>query len=306
MPNLPNTERLLIIAIMPGQKQILSFFKPVGASKRLLSTEDAEKTPKKARKEEGSEEPASADEIERKRLLAKLKLRCRATSVLTESFGLGWFAALEAEFSKDYFHELSRFVMEERQRHTVYPAHEDVFAWTRCCDIDKVAVVILGQDPYHNPGQAHGLAFSVPKGVAVPHSLINMYRELEEDVPGFQKPPHGNLTGWAEQGVLLLNACLTVRAHAANSHKDRGWEKLTDMVVGCLNKRRSNLAFLLWGAYAQKKGAIIDRKRHLVLQCAHPSPLSASRGFFGCRHFSKANDYLARHNRRPIDWGHLP
>ncbi|KAG0423189.1 hypothetical protein HPB47_001027 [Ixodes persulcatus] len=269
-------------------------------------SEQEEKTPKKARKEEGSEEPASADEIERKRLLAKLKLRCRATSVLTESFGLGWFAALEAEFSKDYFHELSRFVMEERQRQTVYPAHEDVFAWTRCCDIDKVAVVILGQDPYHNPGQAHGLAFSVPKGVAVPHSLINMYRELEEDVPGFQKPPHGNLTGWAEQGVLLLNACLTVRAHAANSHKDRGWEKLTDMVVGCLNKRRSNLAFLLWGAYAQKKGAIIDRKRHLVLQCAHPSPLSASRGFFGCRHFSKVNDYLARHNRRPIDWGHLP
>ncbi|CAN8015380.1 unnamed protein product [Ixodes persulcatus] len=154
---------------MPGQKQILSFFKPVGASKRLLSTEDAEKTPKKARKEEGSEEPASADEIERKRLLAKLKLRGRATSVLTESFGLGWFAALEAEFSKDYFHKLSRFVMEERQRHTVYPSHEDVFAWTRCCDIDKVAVVILGQDPYHNPGQAHGLAFSVPKGVAVPH-----------------------------------------------------------------------------------------------------------------------------------------
>ncbi|KAM7303668.1 uracil-DNA glycosylase 2 [Ixodes scapularis] len=291
---------------MPGQKQILSFFKPVGASKRLLSTEDAEKAPKRARKGEGSEEPASADEIERKRLLAKLKLRCRATPVLTESFGLGWFAALEAEFSKDYFHELSRFVMEERQRHTVYPAHEDVFAWTRCCDIDKVAVVILGQDPYHNPGQAHGLAFSVPKGVAVPHSLINMYRELEEDVPGFQKPPHGNLTGWAEQGVLLLNACLTVRAHAANSHKDRGWEKLTDVVVGCLNKRRSNLAFLLWGAYAQKKGAIIDRKRHLVLQCAHPSPLSASRGFFGCRHFSKANDYLAQHNRPPINWGQLP
>ncbi|CAN7985763.1 unnamed protein product [Ixodes pacificus] len=291
---------------MPGQKQILSFFKPVGASKRLLSTEDAGKTPKRARKDEGSEEPASADEIEQKRLLAKLKLRCRATPVLAESFGLGWFAALEAEFSKDYFRELSRFVMEERQRHTVYPAHEDVFAWTRCCDIDKVAVVISGQDPYHNPGQAHGLAFSVPKGVAVPHSLINMYRELDEDVPGFQKPPHGNLTGWAEQGVLLLNACLTVRAHAANSHKDRGWEKLTDMVVGCLNKRRSNLAFLLWGAYAQKKGAIIDRKRHLVLQCAHPSPLSASRGFFGSRHFSKANDYLKRHNRRPIDWGHLP
>ncbi|CAN7985754.1 unnamed protein product [Ixodes hexagonus] len=293
---------------MPGQKQISAFFKPMGASKRLLSTVDSvsEEAPKRAKKDSEGLAPEALNMIEQRRLSAKLKLRCRATPVLTQDIGLGWFAALEAEFSKDYFHKLSRFVMEERQRHTVYPAHEDVFAWTRCCDLDKVAVVILGQDPYHNPGQAHGLAFSVPKGVAVPQSLNNMYQELEEDVSGFQRPSHGNLTGWAEQGVLLLNACLTVRAHSANSHKDRGWEKLTDAVVSCLNKRRSNLAFLLWGAYAQKKGAIIDRKRHLVLQCAHPSPLSASRGFFGCRHFSRANEYLARHNRCPIDWGRLP
>lgn len=298
---------------MPGQKQISAFFKPLATSspKRLLSSENSvcHEQPMKKPKSEGSPENnafSPAIDIEKKRLIAKVKLQSRATPIVPPDIGLSWFGALEQEFSKEYFLKLNSFVQEERRRYTVYPPHEDVFSWTKSCEVNKVKVVILGQDPYHNPGQAHGLAFSVPKGVAIPMSLLNMYKELANDIPGFQQPSHGNLTGWAQQGVLLLNACLTVRMNTPNSHKDRGWENLTDAVIRHLNKQCSNLVFLLWGAYAQKKGSIIDRKKHQVLQCAHPSPLSASRGFFGCHHFSKANEYLTKHRKQPIDWSRLP
>lgn len=296
---------------MPGQKQISAFFKPLASAaspKRSLSYEDPERSVKKPKSDGCSESKVafSASDIERKRLTAKVKLQCRATPIVPADIGLSWFSALESEFSKEYFIKLNNFVQEERKKHTVYPSHENVFTWTRSCEVNKVKVVILGQDPYHNPGQAHGLAFSVPKGVAIPASLLNMYKELGEDIPGFQRPSHGNLTGWAEQGVLLLNACLIVRMNMPNSHKEQGWENLTDAVIRHLNQKCSNLVFLLWGSYAQKKGAIIDRKRHLVLQCPHPSPLSASRGFFGCRHFSKANEYLAKHRKQSIDWSMLP
>ncbi|XP_065289296.1 uracil-DNA glycosylase-like isoform X2 [Dermacentor albipictus] len=380
---------------MPGQRQISAFFKPLATPpkqpKRLLSTEDAEQPIKKLRSE-GSPENKTvclAIDIEKKRLMAKVKLQSRATPIVPADIGLSWFGALEQEFTKEYFVKLNSFVQEERRKFTVYPSHENVFSWTKSCEVNKsapqhpllrspmisstspgsspttlclpqissgtrtallppgvlfryngrlrhgvkededghlglartgyhlglwlccsckysVRVVILGQDPYHNPGQAHGLAFSVPKGVAIPMSLLNMYKELANDIPGFQQPSHGNLTGWAQQGVLLLNACLTVRMNTPNSHKDRGWENLTDAVIRHLNKQCSNLVFLLWGAYAQKKGSIIDRKKHQVLQCAHPSPLSASRGFFGCCHFSKANEYLTKHHKQPIDWSCLP
>uniref|UniRef100_A0A1E1XE03 Uracil-DNA glycosylase n=1 Tax=Amblyomma aureolatum TaxID=187763 RepID=A0A1E1XE03_9ACAR len=295
---------------MPGQKQISAFFKPLATAtpKRQLSSEDADNPVKKAKCVTMSENGLvfCANDIEKKRLMAKIKLQSRATPIVPADIGLSWFAALEPEFSKDYFVKLSSFVQDERRRYTVYPSHENVFTWTKSCEVNKVKVIILGQDPYHNPGQAHGLAFSVPKGVATPMSLLNMYKELAADIPGFLQPSHGNLTGWAEQGVLLLNACLTVRMNQPNSHKDKGWENLTDAVIRHLNKQCSSLVFLLWGAYAQKKGSIIDRKKHLVLQCAHPSPLSASRGFFGCRHFSKANEYLTKHCREPIDWSLLP
>ncbi|XP_064479120.1 uracil-DNA glycosylase-like [Ornithodoros turicata] len=244
--------------------------------------------------------------IEEKRLQAKIKLLSRTLPALSPNIGVSWFSALEQEFSKEYFEKLSKFLAEERKKYTVYPDAENVYTWTRCCDINQVKVVILGQDPYHNPDQAHGLAFSVPKGVAVPMSLVNIYKELSSDIPDFQKPSHGALFGWAEQGVLLLNAGLTVRKNAANSHKDRGWETFTDAVIKCIDQRCSGVVFLLWGAYAQKKGAIIDKKKHKTLRCAHPSPLSASRGFFGCGHFSKTNEYLKSMGKKPIDWSYLP
>ncbi|XP_023664027.1 uracil-DNA glycosylase-like isoform X2 [Paramormyrops kingsleyae] len=194
------------------------------------------------------------------------------------------------------------FVAEERRRYTIYPPPNQVFSWTQMCTIHEVKVVILGQDPYHGPGQAHGLCFSVQRPVPPPPSLENMYKELSTDIEGFQHPGHGDLTGWAKQGVLLLNAVLTVRAHQANSHRDQGWETFTDAVVQWLNTHLSGLVFMLWGAYAQRKGDVIDRKRHHVLQTAHPSPLSAHRGFLGCRHFSKTNQLLQRSGKKPIDW----
>ncbi|KAM6965260.1 uracil-DNA glycosylase [Aplochiton taeniatus] len=194
------------------------------------------------------------------------------------------------------------YISEERKLHTVFPPVQQVFTWTQMCDIDDVKVVVLGQDPYHGPNQAHGLCFSVQQPVPPPPSLVNMYKELSTDIDGFQHPGHGDLTGWAKQGVLLLNAVLTVRAQQANSHKDQGWETFTDAVVKCLSTNSEGLVFMLWGAYAQKKGASIDRKRHHVLQSVHPSPLSAHRGFFGCKHFSKANELLKISGKEPIDW----
>ncbi|XP_061458439.1 uracil-DNA glycosylase isoform X2 [Rhineura floridana] len=198
--------------------------------------------------------------------------------------------------------ELMAFVAEERKHSLVYPPPHQVFTWTQMCNIHDVKVVILGQDPYHGPNQAHGLCFSVQRPVPPPPSLENIYKELATDIEGFSHPGHGDLTGWAKQGVLLLNAVLTVRAHQANSHKEKGWEQFTDAVVSWLNKNLDGLVFMLWGAYAQKKGSSIDRKRHHILQTVHPSPLSVHRGFFGCKHFSKTNELLEKSGKKPIDW----
>lgn len=250
--------------------------------------------------------PVDKSGIEAKRMEAKMKLLQKSTHGLVTGVGPTWFKALEGEFSKDYMKRLGEFVAGERARGTVYPTAENVFSWTRLCPLREVKVVILGQDPYHGPNQAHGLCFSVLRPTAPPPSLLNMYKELAQELPDFRQPSHGDLTGWAEQGVLLLNAVLTVRAHNANSHKDHGWEQLTDAVVRVLNEQRQGLVFMLWGAYAQKKGAKINKKKHKVLTGVHPSPLSAHRGFFGCGHFTAANAYLTEQGRAPIDWSCLP
>uniref|UniRef100_A0A8D2L0K5 Uracil-DNA glycosylase n=2 Tax=Varanus komodoensis TaxID=61221 RepID=A0A8D2L0K5_VARKO len=197
------------------------------------------------------------------------------------------------------------FLAQERKHYTIYPPAHQVYTWTQMCDIRDVKVVILGQDPYHGPGQAHGLCFSVHRPMHPPPSLDNIFKELSTDIEGFTHPGHGDLTGWAKQGVLLLNAVLTVRGYKANSHKERGWEEFTDAVVGWLNSNLDGLVFMLWGAYAQKKGSCIDRKRHHVLQTVHPSPLSVHRGFFGCRHFSRTNELLKKSGKTPIDWNAL-
>lgn len=212
-----------------------------------------------------------------------------------------WKKHLQTEFDKPYFDELVRFVRNEYATHTVYPPGKQMFAAFDACPFDNVKVVILGQDPYHEPGQAHGLCFSVNEGVQFPPSLQNIFKEIESDL-GKPVPPNGNLLRWARQGVLLLNATLTVRAHQAGSHQNRGWEAFTDAVIHHLAEEREHIVFILWGAYAQRKGAFIDRTRHLVLQSPHPSPLSAHRGFFGNHHFSQANQYLTVHGIEPIDW----
>ncbi|CAH8857441.1 unnamed protein product [Trichobilharzia szidati] len=229
---------------------------------------------------------------------------------LIEGMSTEWFAILLDEIENNKFQQLADFIVQERNnRVTVYPPNEQIFSWTKLCLPEDVRVVILGQDPYHGPRQAHGLAFSVCRPVPAPPSLLNMYKEISSSMNLSNSdnwpPKHGDLTGWARQGVLLLNAVLTVRASMPNSHKDKGWESLTDAAIRYLAKKRSNLVFMLWGANAQKQGQTIDRNRHLVLNAPHPSPLSASRGFFGCGHFVKANDYLKKHGMKPIDWTKL-
>ena len=214
-----------------------------------------------------------------------------------------WHEAIGAEKEKAYFQTILEKVRHERQAGiTVYPPERDVFNAFRTTEFGNVKVVILGQDPYHGAGQAHGLAFSVQPEIAVPPSLVNIYKELATDIEGFQIPQHGYLQHWAEQGVLLLNTVLTVRAGLAHSHATFGWETFTDEVIRQLDKEREHLVFMLWGSHAQKKGTFIDRNRHLVLTAPHPSPLSAYRGFFGCKHFSQANAYLQAHGLEPIDW----
>lgn len=212
-----------------------------------------------------------------------------------------WKIQLAEEFEKDYFVRLTDFVRAEYAQATVYPPGRLIFNAFDLCPFDKVKVVIIGQDPYHGPGQAHGLCFSVNDGIPFPPSLVNIFKEIQSDL-GTPPPSTGNLTRWAEQGVLLLNATLTVRAHQAGSHQHRGWEEFTDAAIRRLAGQRENLVFILWGAYAQKKGAFIDRNRHLVLSSAHPSPLSAYHGFFGNKHFSRTNDYLTAHGQTPIMW----
>lgn len=212
-----------------------------------------------------------------------------------------WKAQLQKEFGKPYFDELTAFVRQEYANKKVYPPAGLIFNAFDKCPFNEVKVVIVGQDPYHEPGQAHGLCFSVTDEVALPPSLINIYKEIHADL-GKPIPRSGNLERWAKQGVLLLNATLTVQAHRAGSHQGKGWEIFTDAAIRQLALVRENLVFILWGAYAQRKGAEIDTNRHLVLKSPHPSPLSAHRGFFGNKHFSKANEYLQAHGKQPIDW----
>ncbi|MBA9078057.1 MULTISPECIES: uracil-DNA glycosylase [Rufibacter] len=212
-----------------------------------------------------------------------------------------WQQVLQDEFEKPYFQELIQFVKSEYATTEVYPAGKNIFHAFEECPFDQVRVVILGQDPYHGKGQANGLAFSVSEGIRTPPSLLNIFKEIEADL-GKPIPRSGNLERWAEQGVLLLNATLTVRAHQAGSHQKKGWEEFTDAVIKKVSDLKENVVFLLWGAYAQKKGQMIDSQKHLVLKAAHPSPFAADKGFFGTRHFSKANAYLRGHGQPEIDW----
>lgn len=214
-----------------------------------------------------------------------------------------WLPALQNEFNKPYMLGLKQFLVQEKeQRHIVYPKGSDIFNAFNLTPFNEVKVVILGQDPYHGANQAHGLSFSVQKGVAIPPSLQNIYKELQTDISGFKVPNHGNLTEWATQGVLLLNATLTVRANEPGSHQKMGWEEFTDQAIRALSEQRECLVFMLWGRYAQAKASLIDSQKHLVLTAAHPSPFSAYNGFFGCTHFSKANAYLVKKGEKPIVW----
>lgn len=212
-----------------------------------------------------------------------------------------WKKVLKDEFEKKYFLDLKNFVREEYKSRVVYPRASLIFNALDSLPVDKVRVVILGQDPYHGEGQAHGLSFSVPEGVPFPPSLINIYKELETDL-GVEKPKTGNLLKWVDQGVLLLNATLTVRANMAGSHQGKGWEEFTDAIVRYLATEKEGLVFILWGKYAQKKGAFVDDQKHLVIKSAHPSPLSAYNGFFGSRPFSKTNQYLVSKGKGEIRW----
>lgn len=213
-----------------------------------------------------------------------------------------WLSHLQVEFDQIYMIELSNFLRAEQEvGKTIYPTGKNIFAALNTTSLSQVKVVILGQDPYHGPNQAHGLSFSVPTGVPIPPSLKNIYKELCNEFEN-EMPSHGNLQSWAKQGVLLLNSVLTVENGQAASHQGKGWERFTDQVIKTISLERDNVVFLLWGAYAQKKGQSIDKKKHLVLSAPHPSPLSAHRGFLGCQHFSKSNEYLQSSNQTPIDW----
>lgn len=212
-----------------------------------------------------------------------------------------WASRLQSEFDAPYFQQLTQFVKQEYASGPCYPPGPEIFNAFNLCPFPQVKVVIIGQDPYHEPGQAEGLCFSVKDGVQKPPSLVNIFKEIEDDL-GRPAPTTGSLRRWAEQGVFLLNATLTVRAHQAGSHQGHGWETFTDAVIRRLSEEREHLVFILWGSFAQRKGQVIDRSRHLVLASAHPSPLSAYRGFFGNHHFSRANDYLIEHGLQPISW----
>ncbi|WP_026526661.1 uracil-DNA glycosylase [Butyrivibrio sp. VCD2006] len=212
-----------------------------------------------------------------------------------------WLPALKPEFGKDYYKELYKFINNEYHSRVIYPPADDIFNALHLTPLKEVKVLVLGQDPYHEPGQAHGLSFSVQPGQDIPPSLVNIYSELHEDL-GCYVPNNGYLKKWADQGVLLLNTVLTVRAHAANSHKGRGWEKFTDAIIRALNEQDRPIVYLLWGRPAQSKIEMLNNPKHLILTAPHPSPLSAYRGFFGCKHFSKCNEFLMANGIEPIDW----
>lgn len=212
-----------------------------------------------------------------------------------------WKEVLKYHFLKDSFKNLTSFVKDEYSKEKIFPPGKEIFSAFWHCPLNRVKVVILGQDPYHGPGQAHGLSFSVKPGIPFPPSLLNVFKELKSDL-GLDLPPNGDLTRWANQGVFLLNATLTVRAHQAGSHQKKGWEEFTDEVIQVISQEREGVVFLLWGAYAQKKSFLIDEPKHLILKAPHPSPLSAHRGFLGCKHFSKTNEYLLSKGKEPIKW----
>jgi uracil-DNA glycosylase len=212
-----------------------------------------------------------------------------------------WLEVVGKEIQQPYYKELDQFVKDEYSKNTIYPKYDDIFNAFRLTPLSRIKVVILGQDPYHNDGQAHGLCFSVQPTVDIPPSLVNIYKELQEDI-GCKIPNNGYLEKWASQGVLLLNTVLTVRAHQANSHRGMGWEQFTDSIIEAINALDQPIVFLLWGKPAQKKKAMLNNPKHLILEAPHPSPLSSYRGFFGCKHFSKTNDFLKEHNLEPIDW----
>ena len=222
---------------------------------------------------------------------------------MTDTLEPGWLKVLEKEFDQDYMKSLKAFLSEEKEKgYTIYPESKNIFNAFRHTPFDKVKVVLLGQDPYHGAGQAHGLSFSVKKGITIPPSLKNIYKELSTDLDHFNIPSHGNLTEWADRGILLLNATLTVRAKEPGSHQGKGWEIFTDTVISELSRRREGIIFLLWGKYAQNKSVLIDESRHTIFKAPHPSPFSAYTGFFGCRHFSKTNAVLEQENQLPVDW----
>lgn len=222
---------------------------------------------------------------------------------MTATLEQSWLKVLEKEFEQDYMKSLKTFLLSEKHNgHTIYPKNADIFNAFKHTPFDKVKVVILGQDPYHGPNQAHGLSFSVQKGIKTPPSLKNIFKELSTDLQDFPTPAHGDLTQWADQGVLLLNATLTVRAQEPGSHQGKGWEIFTDRVITELSSQKKGIVFLLWGKYAQDKSLLIDASRHTLLKAAHPSPFSAHRGFLGCRHFSSANQKLQEQGIAPIDW----
>lgn len=253
--------------------------------------------------------PTKLKEVEERKVecLQRMEAKrlARISTLEYESMHESWLKVLEGEFTKPYFVRLKEFLQSEWDKSVkIFPPPGKIYSWTTFCPIEEVKVVILGQDPYHNDGQAMGLAFSVPKDCRpLPPSLRNIYKELSMEYPDtFITPKHGCLESWAKQGVLLLNATLTVKAHEAASHSNRGWETFTDQVIAHLNAKCDNLVFLLWGNHAQKKSSMINKQKHLVLNAAHPSPLSASRGFFGCNHFKQANEFLIEKGRDPIDW----
>lgn len=215
---------------------------------------------------------------------------------------MNWKDFIETESSKDYYKKLSEFLVEDGKKYKIYPGHKDLFNAFKLCPLDKIKVLILGQDPYHGPNQAHGLSFSVPNGIDIPPSLKNIFKEIKSDLGLETNFTSGNLTGWAQQGVLLLNSILTVRAGAAASHREKGWEIFTDEAIKTINSSSASVVFMLWGSFAKSKKNLISNKNHLILEAAHPSPLSAYNGFIGCKHFSKANQYLIDKSYTPIDW----
>lgn len=225
------------------------------------------------------------------------------TAVRAVQLHESWLNHLGNEFDQPYMKSLRQFLVEEKEKgRTIYPRGNEYFNALNSTPIDQTRVIVIGQDPYHGPGQAHGLCFSVQKEIPIPPSLVNIFKEIRSDLGTTEAVQHGNLTAWADQGVLLLNSVLTVEKHQAASHQGKGWEKFTDKVIEVVATQRENCVFLLWGSYAQKKGQMIDHDKHLVLTAPHPSPLSAHRGFFGCRHFSRCNDFLKNTGQTPIDW----